>query len=83
MNNIKKWEDALETTKFTNTAGWDVEVENKAYDAYLGLKEDLEKDGIYVDLDSAYQRLLSPFFPFSSVIILALGGSYSCVAAYR
>ena len=61
------WEDALETTKFTNTAGWDVEVENKAYDAYLGLKEDLEKEGIYVDLDSAYrsvaeqQRIMNEF----------------------
>ena len=61
------WEDALETTKFTNTAGWDVEVENKAYDAYLDLKEDLEKDGVYVDLDSAYrsvaeqQRIMDDF----------------------
>ena len=61
------WEDALETTKFTDTAGWDVEVETKAYNAYLGLKEDLEKEGIYVDLDSAYrsvaeqQRIMDDF----------------------
>ena len=61
------WEDALETTKFTDTAGWDVEVETKAYNAYLGLKEDLENEGIYVDLDSAYrsvaeqQRIMDDF----------------------
>ena len=47
------WEDALQTVKFTNTVGDEVEVEKKAYEAYLALKEDLEKEGIYVDLDSA------------------------------
>ena len=47
------WEDKLETVHFTNTVGDDVEVETKAYDAYLLLKEDLAKEGIYVDLDSA------------------------------
>ena len=47
------WEEDLETETFTNTAGWEVEVEKKAYDAYLGLKEDLEAEGVYVDLDSA------------------------------
>ena len=47
------WEDALETVHFTNTVGDDVEVETKAYDAYLELKADLEKEGVFVDLDSA------------------------------
>lgn len=47
------WEDELETTHFTNSVGDDVEVEKKAYDAYLGLKADLEKEGVHVDLDSA------------------------------
>lgn len=47
------WEEALETVHFTNTVGDDVEVEKKAYDAYLELKAELEKEGIYVDLDSA------------------------------
>ena len=37
------WEDALETVHMTNSIGDDVEVEKKAYDAYLKLKEDLEK----------------------------------------
>ena len=48
------WEDALETVTITNSVGDEVEVEKKAYDAYLALKEDLEKnDGIYLELDSA------------------------------
>ena len=47
------WEDALETTKFTNSVGDEVEVEKKSYDAYLALKEELEKEDIHVDLDSA------------------------------
>lgn len=47
------WEAKLETVHMTNTVGDDVEVEKKAYDAYLKLKEDLEKEDIHVDLDSA------------------------------
>ena len=38
------WEDALETVHTTNSLGDDVEVEKKTYDAYLLLKEDLEKE---------------------------------------
>ena len=61
------WEEALETVHITNSVGDDVEVEKKAYDAYLLLKEDLEKEGIYVDLDSArrsvaeQQRIMDDF----------------------
>ena len=47
------WEEALETVHMTNSIGDDVEVEKKAYDAYLRLKADLEDEGVYVDLDSA------------------------------
>ncbi|MEE5994236.1 MAG: M15 family metallopeptidase [Oscillospiraceae bacterium] len=47
------WEDAVETVHCTNSLGDDVEVEKKAYDAYLALKADLETEGIFVDLDSA------------------------------
>lgn len=48
------WEDALETVHITNSVGDDVEVEKKAYDAYLLLKQDLEEnDGIFIELDSA------------------------------
>ena len=51
------WEDALETVHMTNSVGDDVEVEKKAYDAYLELKADLEKDGVYIDLDSARRSI--------------------------
>lgn len=61
------WEKMIETVHFTNTVGDDVEVEKKAYDAWLRLKEDLEKEGITTDLDSArrsvaeQQRIMDDF----------------------
>ena len=51
------WEDTIETVTFQNTVGDDVEVEKKAYDAYLELKADLEKEGVFVDLDSARRSI--------------------------
>lgn len=48
------WEDALDTVHITNSVGDDVEVESRAYLAYLKLAYDLaENDGIYLELDSA------------------------------
>lgn len=61
------WEEKLEIESCVNTVGNTVEVEKKAYDAYLKLKADLEDEGIYVDLDSAYrsvaeqQRIMDDF----------------------
>ena len=61
------WEDKLETVHMTNSVGDDVEVETKAYDAYLKLKADLEKEDVFVDLDSArrsvaeQQRIMDDF----------------------
>ncbi len=61
------WENAVETVHMTNSVGDDVEVEKKAYDAYLELKAELEKEGIFVDLDSArrsvaeQQRIMDDF----------------------
>ena len=61
------WEDALETVHITNSVGDDIEVEKKACEACLLLKEDLEKEGVYVDLDSArrsvaeQQRIMDDF----------------------
>ena len=61
------WEDKLETTHMTNSVGDDVEVEKKAYDAYLELKAELEEEGVFVDLDSArrsvadQQRIMDEF----------------------
>ena len=51
------WEDSIETVKFTNSVGDEVEVERKAMVEYLRLKEELEAEGIYVDLDSARRSL--------------------------
>ncbi len=51
------WEEALETVHITNSLGDDVEVEKKAYDAYQKLKGALEKDGVFVDLDSARRSI--------------------------
>ena len=48
------WEEMLETVHTKNSVGDDVEVEKKAYDAYLLLKKDLyDNDGIEIELDSA------------------------------
>ena len=47
------WGEDLETVTIKNSQGNDVEVEKKAYDAYLELQEDLEKDGVKIDIDSA------------------------------
>ena len=51
------WEDALEIVKVTNSLGDDIEVEKKAYDAYLQLKDALAKEGVYIDLDSARRSI--------------------------
>ena len=40
------WEEHLETVHMTNSVGDDVEVEAKAYDAYLKLKAELEKESL-------------------------------------
>ncbi|MBQ7505530.1 MAG: M15 family metallopeptidase [Ruminococcus sp.] len=61
------WEKNLNTVTMTNSIKDKVEVEKKAYDAYLKLKADLEKEDIYVDLDSArrsvkeQQRIMDDF----------------------
>ena len=51
------WEDAVEIVHLVNSEEWDVDVEAKAYEAYLALKEELEGDGVFVDLDSAYRSV--------------------------
>ena len=62
------WEDLLDTVHITNSVGDDVEVESKAFIAYLKLAYDLaQNDGIYVELDSArrsvaeQQRIMESF----------------------
>ena len=64
------WEEelAVDMVHVKDSQGWDVAVEKEAYDAYLQLKEALEKEDIHVDLDSAYrsiaeqQKIVEEFF---------------------
>ena len=51
------WEDVVEIVHMTNSLGDDVEVEKKAYDAYLKLKDALAEEGVFIDLDSAYRSV--------------------------
>ena len=51
------WEDTVEIVHMTNSIGDDVAVEKKAYDAYLKLKAELEKEDVHIDLDSAFRSV--------------------------
>jgi len=51
------WEETIEVEQFTNAVGDNVKVEKTAYEAYLKLKDALEQEGVYVDLDSAYRSV--------------------------
>ena len=58
------WEEALDITTITNSVGDEVMVESKAYEAYLALKEEVEKDlegyekgEVRLELDSAYRSI--------------------------
>ena len=51
------WEEALETTSITNSVGDEVVIEKSAYEAYLKLKDELAKEGIQTELDSAYRSV--------------------------
>ena len=53
----ENWEEELETVHMTNSVGDDVEVEKAAYEAYQEMKDALEDEGVYVDLDSAYRSV--------------------------
>lgn len=53
----ENWKDTVETVHMTNSLGDDVEVEKAAYDAYLKLKADLEKEDVHIDLDSALRSI--------------------------
>ena len=53
----ENWEDNLEIVHMTNSLGDDVQVEKKAYEAYLKLKDALAEEDVFVDLDSAYRSV--------------------------
>ena len=47
----------MRTVSFINRLGEEVIIEEKAYQAYLGLKENLEKEGVFIGLDGALRTL--------------------------
>lgn len=51
------WESEIEIVYVVNSLGDDVDVERRAYEAYLKLKTALAEDEVYVDLDSAYRSV--------------------------
>jgi len=51
------WEDIVELVESKDAWGDKVQIEKKAYDAYLKLKEDLEKEKVYIELDSIYRSV--------------------------
>jgi len=50
------WEASVDLVRMTNSLGEDVAVEAAAYDAYLGLKEALAEEDIFVDISSGYRN---------------------------
>ena len=58
------WEESLDLTTTVNSVGDEVQTESKAYEAYLALKEAVEKDlevyeggEVRLELDSAYRSI--------------------------
>ena len=53
------WEDELQITSITNSVGDEVQVESTAYEEYLKLKDEVEKEladrKVVLELDSAYR----------------------------
>ena len=51
------WEENVKIVHMTNSLGDDVEVEDKAYRAYLELAMALAEENVFVNLDSAYRSV--------------------------
>ena len=51
------WEKTLEIVTIKNSQGYEIEVEKEAAGAYQKLKEALAKDGVNIDLDSAWRSV--------------------------
>ena len=51
------WEEKVPMETFVNGQGYEVTIEKRAYDAYMKLKDELEKEGIYVDVDTGYRSV--------------------------
>lgn len=53
------WEEKVTLSYTCNSVGDDVYVETRTYKAYLELKDELEKQGVHVELDSGFRSLAS------------------------
>ena len=53
----ESWESELDIVRMTNSLGDEVEVERRAYEAYLELKAALAAEDVFIDLDSAYRSV--------------------------
>ena len=51
------WEEKAEMVSFTNGQDYEVTIEKRAYEAYTKLKEELEAEGIFVDVDTGYRSV--------------------------
>ena len=51
------WEEKTEMVTVMNGQEYEVTVEKRAYDAYLKLKAELEKEGVFVDIDTGYRSV--------------------------
>jgi|GEM_PF-1343711 len=51
------WEEDLDTVSLPNSVGDEVVAERRAYEAYEQLRQDMEKEGVHLQLDSAYRSV--------------------------
>ena len=51
------WEEKIKKVTFVNGQDYEVTIEKRTYDAYMKLKEELENDGIFVDVDTGYRSV--------------------------
>ncbi len=51
------WEQIVQLADTKNAWDEDIQVEKEAFEKYKELKADLEKDGVYIELDSVYRSV--------------------------
>ncbi len=51
------WEEIVELANTKNAWDEDIQVEKEAFEKYKELKADLEKEGVYIELDSVYRSV--------------------------
>lgn len=51
------WEENVQLVEVKDALGDDIKVEKEAYEKYTQLKSELEKEGVYIELDSCYRSV--------------------------